>query len=107
MHDVFLLLCCYFRLHGLWEVTRSVHSSCDLRVPPIKVWAPKQKGGGVMVGLETGRSYFFVDPVGDNCHLGKKVTVRVFDMSEFVDWGLIVVIDSISFLDSGQCWYRG
>ena len=83
-----------------------MHSSCDLRVPPIKVWAPKQKGGGVMVGLETGRSYFFVDPVGDNCHLGRKVMVRVFDMGKIVYW-LIVVIDSLNFLDSGQCWCRG
>ena len=52
--------------------------SCDLHVTPVKVWAPRQKGGGVLVGLETGRSYYFIDPVGDHCETGKKAKVNKF-----------------------------
>ena len=63
------------RLHGLWEVTRSAYESCDLRVNPVKEWSPVQKGGRVMVWLDTGRVHYFIDPVVDNCHAGRKVNV--------------------------------
>ena len=72
--------------------------SCDLSATPVKVWAPKQKGGGVLVGLETGRSYYFIDPVGDHCNTGKKVMVSD-------SYCIISVCLNYVFSVVGHCWY--
>lgn len=62
-------------VHGLWQVTSSTYDSCVKTDTIIKDWSSGQDGGTVHVWLESGATYYFIDPVGNNCLDGIKTKV--------------------------------
>ena len=50
------------------------YESC-LQVDIEKEWSPSQLNGSLNLWLESGYTYFFIDPVGDNCADGVKFKV--------------------------------
>lgn len=57
----------------------SSYDDC-LKEDVVKMWSPVQDDGSLIVWLESGSTYYFIDPVGDNCFNGVKfqVLIRLF-----------------------------
>ena len=71
-----LLFFIIYRLHGLWQVSHSTFEACSNSDALPKEWASPQNNGSLQVWLESGQTYYFIDPVGDNCIDGIKVKVN-------------------------------
>ena len=71
-----LSLFTFFRIHGITQVASSSYDNC-LQFDAVKEWSPAQNNGDVIIWLESGQTYYFIDSVGDNCNDGIKFKVSI------------------------------
>lgn len=64
------------RSHGVREVSSAVFESCDLEANYIKQWSPNVRQAKVIISLQKGKSYYFIDSVVGGCRSGRRLSVR-------------------------------
>ena len=65
----------FYRLHGINQVASSTYESCLQDYDTLKEWSSAQTNGSLIIWLESGQTYYFIDPVGNNCIEGIKFKV--------------------------------
>lgn len=78
----------YTRLHGLYQVKLSSYDNC-LKDDIDKEWSLPRDDGSLLVWLDSGSTYYFIDPVGDNCLNGVKFKVSIC----VITWIRIIIIN--------------